>query len=71
MEEEWIVTKISASKEDSYVAQPRRLGIEKNEVVLASGLSKEEAVSMVSSIGNGRWLNDKDERLFICRIERV
>ena len=72
MEEEWIVTKISASKEDAYVAQPRRLGIDVDigEEVLVSGLTKSEAVSTVSSIGDGNWFDYSNERLFVCRIER-
>ena len=65
MEEEWIVTKLIKGNEERYIAQPEGTNLVTNEMLLVSGLSKEEAVCMVSSIGNGRWLKYRDVNIFV------
>ena len=65
MEEEWIVTKISDETEERYIAQPEGTNLVTNEMLLVSGLSKEEAVCMVSSIGNGGWFKYRGVDVFV------
>lgn len=56
MEEEWIVTKLVAAHEDRYIAQQEGTKLATDEMILVSGLSKDEAVSVVNSIGEGTWV---------------
>ncbi len=55
-EEEWIVTKLIKGNEERYIAQPEGTNLVTNEVLLVSELSKDEAVSVVNSIGEGTWV---------------
>ena len=63
-EEEWIVTKLIKGNEERYIAQPEGTNLVTNEMLLVSGLSKEEAVCMVSSIGNGEWFKYRGVNVF-------